>query len=210
VKNQENTPMTKRQHLVLTLLILAIFSTSQGCKTNAQTPRSTVTSQALETTSIETIIPTRTNTLIITLEIFPTSTITQTPVPLGIFPLLFYPPLVMNYDPSAWEDKSHYTDLSVIVNHLENRNLTTCKLGVIGPSGNFPTPSEIIYLGKARYQVTIYEHQTPGKITALYVEDKPLPGYDHGIGTPVLMIEASLSEWSDCKKVTEKILSTIH
>jgi hypothetical protein len=146
-----------------------------------------------------------------TLEIFPTSTITQTPVPLGILPLLFYPPLLMNYDPSVWEDKSHYTTPNVMGNnYLENRKLTTCTLGVIGPSGNFPTPSEIIYLGKARYQVTIYEHQIDGKIYALYLQDKPLSGYDHGIGAQVLGVTASPSEWLACKKAAEKILSTLH
>jgi hypothetical protein len=208
--------MAKRRHLELSILILAIFSTSQGCKTNVQTPRSTPTPQVLETASIATIIPAQTNTFTTTLEIFPTSTITQTPtitqtqIPLGIFPLLFYPPLVMNYDPSAWEDKSHYTDLSVMVNYLEDRKLTTCILGVVGPSGNFPTPSEIIYLGKARYQVTIYEHQIDGKIYALYLQDKLLSGYDHGIGAPVLGVAASPSEWLACKRAAEKILSTLH
>jgi len=116
----------------------------------------------------------------------------------------------MDYDPSVWEDKSRFADPTVIVNYLEHRKLTTCILGVIGPSGNFPIPSEIINLGKLRYEVTVYEHQIPGKIMALYIEDKPLAGYDSEVGYPVLNIQASPSEWKDCKKAAEEILSTIH
>jgi hypothetical protein len=139
-----------------------------------------------------------------------TSISTLSPVPPNVFVLLFYPPLIINYDTAIWKDESNYRDGNFMVNYLQALNLETCQIGVIGPSGNFPYPDEFVQLGGVRYQIAIFEDITPGLITAYYIEDQSLAGFDYEMGVPVLTVQSNPSEWSECKTLTEAVLSTLH
>ena len=88
--------------------------------------------------------------------------------------------------------------------------LEKCQLEEVGPSGNFPIPDEILQLGDIRYQVTVSDKTPPGLITALYIEDQSLNGYDYSLGVAVVMLQAKPSEWDECKTLGEMVLSTLH
>ena len=146
-------------------------------------------------------------------------TITLTPVPPGNFVLLFYPALVMNYDPSVWEDKSNYaewglnfsTQAGIIVKNYLQSLSKVCQIGVIGPSGYFPLAEEIVQLGDVRYQLTTSDNEQFEVRTGHYIEDQSLIGYNYDrYGFPVLEIIAPPSEWDECKKLGENVLATLH
>jgi hypothetical protein len=140
----------------------------------------------------------------------PTSTIQPTPVPPGVFAILFHPPLILNYDSSIWSDESEYTNTNRMVNYLQARSLETCHIGPQGASGNFPSPDEIVFLGNIRYQVTTFKDLPPGSTTSYYINTNSLAEYNYeGIGAIVLTISASPVEWDACKILAEKILATL-
>ncbi len=151
-----------------------------------------LTAASMETESLKDIMPPPT----------PIVTNTPTPVPPGVFAFLFYPPLIMNYDTSKWK--------RVDVGFLQSLVLEKCQLEEVGPSGNFPIPDEILQLGDIRYQVTVSDKTPPGLITALYIEDQSLNGYDYSLGVAVVMLQAKPSEWDECKTLGEMVLSTLH
>jgi hypothetical protein len=161
-----------------------------GCSANSQTIRN-------DADPISSLGPT------------PQTPISSTRVPAGTMALIDYPPLIMHYDPTSWIDRSQYTDLKTRVNFLDAVGLETCILGVQGPSGFFPSPDEIYTLGNVRYQFSMFEDQPAGSITAYYIEDESLAGYDYNIGLPVLSIRASPSEFQDCRIRAEEVLSTL-
>lgn len=134
---------------------------------------------------------------------------TPTPVPPGIFALKFYPPLIMNYDPSVWKDGSRYTDYKFMVNYLEALIMKTCQIGTVGPSGNFPPDAKPVWIGKVEYFYSPVEVDTPGMTGALYIENQSVSNFDYTDGLPVLMITASKSEWDQCKALGESVLSTL-
>lgn len=137
---------------------------------------------------------------------------TPTPVPLGIFALKFYPPLIVNYDPSEWKDESRYTDFKFMENFLQSRRLSTCIIGVQGPTGFYGPQPEFVpaLLGDIRYSVIFWGETTPSVISAWYIEDQSLVDYDYVAGLPILAVQASVSEWDACKAQAEKVLSTLH
>ena len=96
------------------------------------------------------------------------------------------------------------------VNFVQVLSLEICQLGEIGPSDNFPTPDEILQLGNIRYQVTVSDNTPPGLITARYIEDQSLNGFDYSSGVAVLLLQAKPSEWNECKTLGERVLSTLH
>lgn len=134
---------------------------------------------------------------------------TPTPVPLGVFALKFYPPLIMSYDPALWRDESRYTDYMFMFNYLQASNLKTCQIGVVGPSGNFPADAKLVRLGNVGYWYALSEISTPGMTGALYIENQSLSNFDYTDGLPVLMISASKPEWDRCKVLGEVVLSTL-
>jgi hypothetical protein len=148
-----------------------------------------------------------------------TAAITLTRVPPNVFVLFFYPPLIMNYDPSIWGDRSNYQDWGlnfnpragvIIKNYLQALQFEECHIGVVGPSGYFPVADEIVLLGKVRYQLTTSESPQSATKTGHYIEDQFLTNYDYDrYGLPVLEIGAALSKWDQCKKMGENILSTL-
>ncbi len=144
-------------------------------------------------------------------EINPAPT-TTTPVPPGIFALKFYPPLILQYDTSEWKDESRYTDTRFLGNYLLASKLqTTCILGVQGPTDFNGTPPVFVpmQLGAVSYSVIFWGDTQQGDISAWYIENQSLTGYDYSPGLPILVIQASLSEWERCKALAEKVLSTL-
>lgn len=151
---------------------------------------------------------------------FLSPTVTLTPIPLGAFIVFFYPPLVMNYDPLIWEDKSNYGEWGlnlstrtgvIIKNYLQALHFKECQIGVIGPSGYFPSPDEVVHVGNVRYQLTISEDEQFGVRVGHYIEDQSLTKYDYNrYGLPVLQILATPSGWNECKTMGETVLFTLH
>ncbi|MFZ5882621.1 MAG: TolB family protein [Chloroflexota bacterium] len=136
---------------------------------------------------------------------------TPTPVPPGVFALVFYPPLVVNYDPSEWKDESRYADNKSMTNFLQSRRLSTCTIGVQGPTDfNGPQPQFIpALLGDIRYSMIFWGETTPSVISAWYIEDQSLTDYNYAAGLPIFAVQASVSEWDACKALAEKVLSTL-
>lgn len=201
-----------RRYVWLSLLLTVWFSI-QSCAANIPATPSFVTSTIPVTLTVANV---STPTKILTPTLGATNTIT--PVPVGNFVPFFYPSLIMNYDPSIWEDKSNYAewgkDLSpvpgtIIDNHLQALELQRCQIGVIGPSGNFPTPDEIISLGNVKYQLTISEDNDLGVKRAHYIEDQSLISYNYDHGLPVMEIVSNTSEWDECKMLGEEVLATL-
>jgi len=140
--------------------------------------------------------------------------LTPTPVPLGVFALVIYPPLIMNYDTSVWKDVSHYKDASFkpaysILNYLQSLSLGTCQLGVQGPTGDLPTTSQAVQLGSVRYEVITFADSVAESTTTYYIENKSITGFNYEMGTSVFIVHASLSDWDRCKVLAEKVLSTL-
>ncbi|MEP0805120.1 MAG: hypothetical protein HRF47_06505 [Chloroflexota bacterium] len=136
---------------------------------------------------------------------------TPTPVPPGVFALVFYPPLIVNYDSSEWKDESRYTDNKFMENFLQSRRLSTCILGVQGPTDfNGPQPKFVpALLGDIRYSVIFWGETTPSVISAWYIEDQSLADYNYAAGLPIFAVQSSVSEWDACKALAEKVLSTL-
>jgi hypothetical protein len=144
-------------------------------------------------------------------EINPAPT-TTTPVPLGVFALKFYPPLIMEYDTSEWKDESRYEDTRFMANYLQTRKLeTSCILGVQGPTDFNGTPPVFVpvQLGDISYSVIFWGDTQPGDKSAWYIENQSLIGYDYSPGLPILTVQASPSDWDRCKVLAEKVLSTL-
>jgi hypothetical protein len=136
-----------------------------------------------------------------------------TTVPSGVFAILFYPPLVMDYDPSKWDDKSEYTDRSIIVNYLQAKELSTCRVGIQGPTGFYGThKTEDIILGGVYYTILLLPDSFSSDYVFLfYLEGKSLSGYNYELhGLPVFGIGSIPSEWEECNKLGEEVLSTLH
>jgi hypothetical protein len=117
----------------------------------------------------------------------------------------------VNYDPSEWKDESRYTDNKFMENFLQSRRLSTCILGVQGPTDfNGPQPKFVpALLGDIRYSVIFWGETTPSVISAWYIEDQSLADYNYAVGLPIFAVQASVSEWDACKALAEKVLSTL-
>jgi hypothetical protein len=126
------------------------------------------------------------------------SLFTPTPVPLGVFALYFYSPLVMNYDSSIWEDK----------NGLQVKNLASCTINEQGPTDfNGPHSIDLVRLGEINYTVLTFPDAPPDFVSWAYLADKSLATES---GLPVFWVGAKPNEWSECKTLAEKVLSTLH
>jgi len=227
--------VAKSQLTAILITIIILIFAIQGCAGRPPVAISPKTPQALTLTPTDTLsnTPTKTPAPILTisstptisitreptaggekdwenLRITPTFSTTATPVPPGVLPLLFYPPLIMNYDTYLWKDESRYTDPVYMANYIRAQSIETCTLGVQGPSGFYPTPEEIVHLGDVKYQIVTEENLLPGSVIAYYFEANSLSGYNYEIGLPVLVIQANQSEWNECKTLAENVLSTLH
>lgn len=144
----------------------------------------------------------------------PSTEIAVTPVPSGVFALLIYPPLIMNYDTSIWKDESQYADirsmsLYFVTNLLQALSLETCHISVAGPIGDFLFTPEKIQLGALQYEIITFTDAL-GSVEAYYIENNSLVGFNYEKGTSKLLVSANPTEWSQCKALAEKVLSTLH
>jgi hypothetical protein len=135
-----------------------------------------------------------------------------TTVPAGTFTLILYPPLVLDYDPSQWLDRSDYRkNPPMLKNGLDSLQLPSCGLGILSHSGFFPAPDETVVLGDGRYLVASFSDLVPGEISTFYFEDEALPNFDYEkYGIPVLQVNALESEWKECRRLAEELIETIH
>src|ERR1035437_9505052 len=129
----------------------------------------------------------------------PVPGITPSSVPLGIFSLLFYRPLVMVYDVTQWEDITPYNQPNAIAkNYLQSKKKSSCKIGVQGPI-NFNDPSqyksEEAHLGNINYEVKIFSNNPDRSITTFYIDDKSLKGFNYENAFPVLSVQSDENEW---------------
>jgi len=125
--------------------------------------------------------------------------------------LLFYPPLVLNYDPAVWIDKSEYSNQDQMVNYLQAKNLSHCALGPMGSSGFFPESGWIKSLGDTTYFVS--EGTLAGQEDATiyyYLAICGVNGYGTENAIPVFDVNANQSDAVDCVDLAEQVLSTLH
>lgn len=188
--------MRSKSPLLMILIVTVLCFVSWSCAEIVPTMPMVST---LEETG--TVIPTETKDSIRALTPAAVVSKTTTSVPPGIFPLLAYPPLIMNYDTSEWR--------LVNIGSLQALSLETCQIVEIGPSGNFPPDTEPARLGDIEYLFSFSEISTPGITGGLYIENQSVDGYNYDLGLPVLVITASKSEWNQCKNLGEAVLSTL-
>jgi hypothetical protein len=200
----------QRLKVIFTILLAFTFLV-QSCTEDVShvysSPTSTVT---IAITSTATNFPQTT----ITLSFTSTPNLAATAVPPGVFALLIYPPLVMDYDVTVWEDESRYADAALkpaysVLNYLQSLGLETCQIGIQGPTGDFPLTPEGVQLDSVKYEVITFTESPPGFTTAYYIENKSLTGFNYEAGAPVLVVQASLIQWNECKTLAEKVLSTL-
>jgi hypothetical protein len=191
--------------LVISLVLLVSF---QAC-TAAPVPTTTLSAGS---TQIDLAQITSTQTPIATITRIPskTPTATPTPDPAGVFSLKFYPPLIMDYDPALWENKSEPANPDWMINYLQSREMDTCQIGVVGPSGNFPPQLEVVTFGNVRYLLSKSEVIVNELIYALFFEDQSLKEFDYSNGLPVLSLNASPADWFACMGLAEEVLATLH
>lgn len=202
MKQSETQHLSEANYKFLSIIILLLLS-SQGCSpsdlqvsSNTTIPPSPSSSPSPKATI--TRIPSK------------TPTVTPTAVPVGIFTLKFYPPLVMTYDPLLWEDRSEYTNPDWMINYLQSRTLPTCKIGVQGPTDfNGQMVFVDVQLGKLKFSVTFSENTESAEISGMYIEQQSIPNYDYSPGLPIPAIIAGRNEWKDCKKIAEEVLATL-
>jgi hypothetical protein len=201
--------LNPKSKLILTLVILSFtLFILPSCIEIA--PPSSFETTPSRTTDITTVTPE------LTLSPSPilNPTVIGTLVPRGVFALLIYPPSVMNYDVSAWKDESDYPAMSShppyeVLNYLQSLSLASCQIGVQGPTGDFPSTPETIRLDNVTYEVITFDDPASGSTTAYYIENKSLAGFNYETGSPVLMVQASSSEWTECKSSAEEVLATL-
>ncbi|MEN6571709.1 MAG: hypothetical protein ABFD24_07700 [Anaerolineaceae bacterium] len=139
----------------------------------------------------------------------------RTPVPTGIFPMVtFYEPLVLKYDPSLWIDRTNYNDPIDSGYGLQSTRLRSCRIGVQGPTDiNDPNAytSTKVNLGTIHFNLIRFKQPAGnGMDTAWYwVEDQSIPGFSFASGTPILVMQASADEWTQCKKLVEDVFATL-
>lgn len=208
-----------------------LFITSQACVRMTQlfSPSATATLPALNST-LPTLPPTEPPapiidtkaTEIIPPAIVPTevsvaptadSPLDVTAIPeivSGEFRLLYYPPLVMNYNTSMWVDNTQPESGDPYqTNELRANGFSTCRIIVQGAMGIPPVEHQSIQLGNVQYnQYTIVTEA--GDNMALFIENSSLSGYNYEQGLPIPAIASSPAEWDICMKMGQEVISTLH
>jgi hypothetical protein len=129
----------------------------------------------------------------------------NTPVPPGVFTLIFYPPFVMNYEVQSWTDKSEYDNFNITINHLQHQKLEACTIGVQGPSGFYPEDMKTVTLGKIVYQV--FTQESSGKINTFYFAQNTTTPEG---SIPILIVQSDALEADECKAEAEKVLASLN
>ena len=132
------------------------------------------------------------------------------PPPAGVFWLMFYPPLVMAYDPDLWIDESEYGNTDRMINFLRHKHLETCTMGVRGPSGFYPDNMKTVRLGTIDYQVFTGDRLYAGKVMSDYFAiGSSGETIENETGIPVLELSAIPSEIEQCVRDAEKVLANL-
>lgn len=143
----------------------------------------------------------------------PTETITPSPTfpPAGIFAIKFYPPLVLDYPTDQWVDKSEYNNLQMMVNFLQNRELESCVIGPMGPSGFWPESTIDKRLGSIDYQAQLDQKTDTGDwISYYFAISAPAGIIDNEIGTAHFFVKSNPAEAKKCRVAAEDVLATLH
>ena len=131
--------------------------------------------------------------------------------PTGTFSIIFYPPLVLNYPADLWIDKSEYDNTERMVNYLQNKDLKTCAIFPIGPSGFYPDNMKEITLGDIHYQILLNQTTTNGNAISYYFAiSAPKGSIESEAGIPHFDVQSSPKEATQCKEEAEIILATLH
>lgn len=169
-------------------------------------PSDTTALPVVTATVTRTLRPTPLPTYTLTSTLLPT--LTPTVVPEGTFALKFYPPTVLNYDPQTWVDRSEYDNVDRMINFLQARNLGSCTVSVMGPSGFGPPTDNQVVLGKNEFSVATLDETDStiaDRLSAAYFQYGVLEDY-----TIVLMVTASRAEWVACQSMAEEVLESLH
>jgi LysM repeat protein len=129
------------------------------------------------------------------------------------FDLYFYRPLVVNYDPAIWEDRSEPGNQEKMVNYLQHRALENCTVSVRGPSGFYPENMPDLTLGEITYQV--YQEQLAGGTIVRDYFFKSATTDDFAevvktLGIPIFAVQYNPSEAPDCHLAAETLFATLH
>lgn len=142
----------------------------------------------------------------------PTRTISPSPSlpPEGILAVQFYPPLVLDFDPDQWEDKSEYGYTKMIVNYLQHRELDSCTIGPMGPSGFYPEGMTGKVLGSIEFQVQSDQAASTSQWVSYYFAITAPGGRivnESGIAHFAVMYIPSQAE--GCKAAAEEVLAAL-
>ena len=146
----------------------------------------------------------------------PTPSYTPTRVPLGMYVLFFYSPLIMSYDPVIWQDNSNYAEWGdklnpvegvMIKSGLQAKNAVSCLLGEQGPTDfNGPTTEVKLKVGNINYTVISLPGSSPDVVNRAYLAEESL-ATEYGL--PVFWVSANSSEWDKCRSLAERVLATL-
>ncbi len=182
------------------------------------------TLQTVEVTRVvpQTVVVTQLVTQIVRVNITTTPIPADTPVPgtptplptfppAGIFAIKFYPPLVLDYPTDQWVDKSEYNNLQMMVNFLQNRELESCVIGPMGPSGFWPESTIDKRLGSIDYQAQLDQKTDTGDwISYYFAISAPAGIIDNEIGTAHFFVKSNPAEAKKCRVAAEDVLATLH
>jgi hypothetical protein len=131
-------------------------------------------------------------------------------VPEGIFAVQYYPPLILNYDPEPWVDRSEYGNPEKLLagNFLEHTGIKGCTIGVQGASGFYPENMRPVTLGDLYYEV----YESPGETAqtayrAYFALDPAFANVSAGI--PIFGVRAGLPKAAACWDAAEAVLATL-
>lgn len=134
------------------------------------------------------------------------------PTGLAEFELYFYRPLVVDYDPEVWEDRSEPENTEMMVNYLQHRQLESCTIGVRGPSGFYPEDMQEVTLGDITYQV--YEQELSGGavVRDYFFKSATTEAFEevfNTVGVSILQVQYHPSERRDCLAAAEEVFATL-
>lgn len=129
------------------------------------------------------------------------------------FDLYFYRPLVVDYDPAVWEDRSEPDNKEMMVNYLQHRELASCTIGARGASGFYPENTQDVTLGDITYQVYVQEIASGAVVQDYFFKSAPTDTFDevlNTMGIPILEVQYQPSEEQDCLAAAEEVFATLH
>lgn len=139
-----------------------------------------------------------------------TPTVASTQPPEGVFALQFYPPLVLEYDTAVWNDASEYNNPVMMVNYLQHREMPSCSIGVMGPSGFYPAPMQRQIVGEIEYDVFSQENVQSGQSNIFYFAmDDAFEEVRSTAGIPILIVQADPGAIEQCRSDAERALASL-